>query len=275
MNDVNSSEKILQTAVRVMLVAFALALVALMWILLQTPLGNVWNRLLDSIFGLSGTHVYWFITRSSGIIAYLLFWLSTVWGLAVSSKMFDRIVPRAFTYDAHEYLSLLAIGFTLIHMMVLMWDSFAPFTLPQLLIPFISDYRPFWIGIGVIGTYLTILVTVTFYLRKSIGINTFRVIHYLSFIAFLGVALHSWFSGTDTALVSTRLMYLGTVLVVVFMTVFWLVARRLNTSTPPPPAPTRVETLTLPPLSPKTSGTMAQRPYTMQSMPRSDPRNNR
>lgn len=268
MNELNPSEKILQTAVRFMLGVFAVGLLGLLWILLQTPIGTVWNRLLDAVFGLNGTHVYWFITRSSGIIAYLLFWLSTVWGLAVSSKMFDKIVPRAFTYDAHEYLSLLAIGFTLIHIVVLMWDSFAPFTLTQLLIPFASDYRPFWIGIGIIGTYLTILVTVTFYIRKSIGINTFRIIHYLSFIAFLGVVLHSWFSGTDTALLSTRIMYLGTVLVVVFMSVFWIVARRLNSSTPP--APVRVDTL--PPLSPKTAGTAAQRSYTTQPLPRNEAR---
>lgn len=268
MTQLNPSEKILQTAVRFMLGAFAMGILVLLWILFQTPLGTVWNRLLDAVFGLNGTHVYWFITRSSGIIAYLLFWLSTVWGLAVSSKMFDKLVPRAFTYDAHEYLSLLAIGFTIVHMVVLMWDSFAPFTLTQLLVPFISDYRPLWIGIGVIGTYLTILVTITFYIRKAIGITTFRVIHYLSFFAFIGVALHSWFSGTDTALLSTRLMYLGTVLVIVFMTVFWLVARRLAPSPPSAPsAPPRVETF--PALSPRTA---AQRSYMIEPAPRRNTR---
>ncbi len=251
MNEWNPSDTMLQKTIKVMLGAFAFGIVALILILLQTSLGTVWNRLLDALFGINGTHMYWFITRSSGILAYLLFWLSTVWGLGVSSKMFDRLVPRAFTYDAHEYLSLLAIGFTLIHMVVLMWDSYAPFSLAQLLVPFISDYRPFWIGIGVIGTYLTVLVTITFYVRKAIGINTFRVIHYLSFIAYLGITAHSWFSGTDTALLSTQLMYAGTFLVVVFMTVFWALTRR--SARPLAPAPARAESL--PPLSTKTSST--------------------
>ncbi|HZQ08191.1 MAG TPA: hypothetical protein VFD70_16525, partial [Anaerolineae bacterium] len=103
MNELSSSEQQLyKTIVRVMLGAFALCLVALILLLWQTPLGNVWNRLLDALFGVSSTHMYWYITRASGIVAYLLLWLSTVWGLAVSSKMFDRLLPRAFTYDAHE-----------------------------------------------------------------------------------------------------------------------------------------------------------------------------
>ncbi|HZQ08155.1 MAG TPA: hypothetical protein VFD70_16345 [Anaerolineae bacterium] len=229
MNELDLSEQqFLKTIVRVMLGAFALCLVALIVLLWQTPLGGVWNHLLDALFGISSTHMYWYITRASGIVAYLLLWLSTVWGLAVSSKMFDRLLPRAFTYDAHEFLSLLAILFTIMHVVVLMFDSFMPFSFTQLWIPFVSDYRPFWIGIGIIGTYLTLLVTITFYIRKWIGIRSFRVIHYLSFAAYIGVTIHSWFSGTDTPLAASELMYLGTALVIVFMTVYWLVLVRLD-----------------------------------------------
>lgn len=223
MEELNRSDDTLARLARALLGLLAIALAGLLVILSQTPLGAVWARLLDAAFGVTSTHMWWYITRASGIIAYLLLWLSTVWGLAVSSKMFDRLIPRAFTYDAHEYLSLLAIVFTVVHVVVLMFDSFTPFTLAQLFVPFTSSYRPFWVGVGIIGTYLTVLVTVTFYIRKGIGQRAFRVIHYLSFAAYLAVTVHSWFAGTDTTLTAAQVMYGATFLVVVFLTVYWVV----------------------------------------------------
>ena len=103
-----------------------------------------------------------------------------------------------------------------------------PFNAPQWFVPFISEYRSFWVGIGIIGTYLSLLATATFYLRKWLGVRAFRVIHYLSFAGFFGVLLHIWFAETDTGLFSTRLMYLLAGLSVVFMTAYRLMLRRLS-----------------------------------------------
>lgn len=228
MNELNPSERFIGKLMRILLLTLGLALAGLILLLSQTALGGVWSRMFDATFGASTGHLTWFVTRASGVVAYLLLWLSTVWGLAVSSKMFDRAMPRAFTYDTHEYLSLLALGFTLAHVFILLGETYMPFNLVQLLVPFISDYRPFWIGIGIVGTYVCLLVTLTFYARKWIGQRAFRVIHYSSFIGFFAVLLHSWFAGTDTGLAVTRIMYMVSGLSVVFMTVYWLVLLRLN-----------------------------------------------
>lgn len=275
MEQVNENDQLLKTAVRWMLGTFAVGIVALMLVLLQTPLGTVWQRLADALLGVSSGQMTWFITRASGLVAYLLLWLSTVWGIGVSSKFFDRAVPRAFTYDAHEYISLLAIGMTAVHVVVLLWDSFAPFTVFQLVLPFISGYRPLWTGIGIISAYMTLLVTVTFYLRKWIGIQAFRAIHWFSFVAFFGVLMHGWFAGTDTTFSLTRWMYFGTAFVVVGMTALWYATKgtapivKEKAGVVPPPS--RVfdgerragqataaglggENLALPPLSVKTQG---------------------
>jgi methionine sulfoxide reductase heme-binding subunit len=125
--------------------------------------------------------------------------------------------------DFHEYISLLALGFVVLHVTVLLFDQYLPFTLAQILVPFMSTYRPLWIGLGVIGAYLSLLVTVTFYLRKSIGQKLFKSIHTLSIFAYLGVILHAFFAGSDSSLVAVQLIYLSTFLVVVFLTVYWLI----------------------------------------------------
>jgi predicted ferric reductase len=155
-----------------------------------------------------------------------------VLGLAVSSKYLDRLLDRLFTYDFHQFISLLSIAFVLLHVAVLLFDRYLPYTLWQILVPFISPYRSLWVGVGVIGFYLTLLVTITFYIRNWIGNRAFRLIHVLSLLGYLGATLHGIYAGTDSPLASMQLLYKGTGLVVIFLTIFWLVLvalRKLET----------------------------------------------
>ncbi len=203
----------------IILVGMALVVATLA---LETPGASSLASFLQNAFATNSVQTMWYITRAAGMTAYLLFWLSTAWGLAVSSKILDNLLHRSFTYDFHQFLSLLAIGFTGLHIVVLMFDTYLPYSLAQILVPFLSPYRPFWIGLGVIGLYLTLLVTITFYLRGRIGMKAFRVIHVFSLLAYLGVLVHSVMSGSDSSLTSVLLLYAGTFLATVFLFVYWL-----------------------------------------------------
>ena len=189
---------------------------------LQTQAATSAMQTITNFFALDSVHIWWYITRAAGLMGYLLFWLSTVWGFAVSSKIFDSFLERMFTYDFHEHLSLLSLGFVVLHILVLLVEKVEPLSLVEILVPFASAYRPFWTGIGIIAFYLTILVTVTFYIRKWISMKTFRVIHYLSVAAYVGALFHSIYDGTDTVLTWVQWMYGGTTLVTVFFLVYWL-----------------------------------------------------
>jgi sulfoxide reductase heme-binding subunit YedZ len=182
----------------------------------NTALGKAAGSALAWLFAANSVEIVWYITRSAGWVAYLLLWLSMVWGLAVPSKLFDGLLPRLFTFESHEYISLLALGFTGLHMVVLMFGSYLPYSLAQVLLPFISTYRPFWVGIGVLATYLILLVTVTYYIRA---------IHTLSLVGFVGAALHGLLAGTDSYLPIAQWTYLGTVGVTALLTAHWLWAR--------------------------------------------------
>ncbi len=192
---------------------------------------NALWQLLSQAFSLDSAQVFWFITRSAGLIAYLLFWLSTVWGLAVSSKIFDRFLHRPFTFDTHGFLSLLALGFIAIHVVALLFDSYSPFSVAQLLVPFASTYRPLAVGLGIISLYLALLVTVSFYMRRRIGYKTSRLLHYASFIAYIGATLHGIMAGTDAPLFGTQLMYEETAFVVVLLTAYWVIQMVQNKHT--------------------------------------------
>ena len=206
------------------LVISALLLGVAAYMFLQTTFGLRVEKFLNALFAVDSVQMWWYITRSAGIIAYLLLWFSTAWGLAVSNKILDPILHRMFTFDFHQFTSLIAIGFLILHISVLTFDRYLPFTWAQVLIPFIAPYRALWVGIGVIAFYLTILVTFTFYIRSRIGMRTFRTIHALSLVAYLGATLHGLYAGTDSPLLAAQLMYKGTLLVVVFLSVYWIIA---------------------------------------------------
>lgn len=192
-------------------------LAALTFGLSYVQLGSV-----RALFALDSVQTWWYVTRAAGLLGYLMLWLSTLWGLAVSSKFFDLWLERLFTFDFHEHFSLLGLGFVTLHVAALLFDKFQPFSLWQVLIPFLSAYRPFWVGVGVIAFYLSLLVTVTFYMRSRLSQKTFRAIHYLSLAAYLGATLHGLFAGTDSPLMAMGFMYLMTFLSIVFLCVYWL-----------------------------------------------------
>jgi len=191
--------------------------------------GATFGQNIQTFFGLDSVQLWWYVTRAAGLTGYFLLWLSMVWGFAIPTKIIQPVVDSTYTYDFHEYLSLIGLGFILLHIVVLMFDKFLSFSLLQILIPFIDTYRPFWVGVGIMSFYILLIVTVTFYLRQQIGVQTFRAIHILSLLGYLGTTLHGLFAGTDSALPITMFLYAGTFLVVIFLTVYWLYLRTFGT----------------------------------------------
>jgi len=220
-------DKTLKTVGLIVLVAsIFLAVLGVLW-LGQTngqPLTNV----VTALFSLGSVQSWWYITRAAGLTSYILLWLSMIWGMAIATKILSPAVESSYSYDFHEFLSVLGLGFVLLHVVVLLVDHYQPFSILQILIPFVESYRPLWVGLGIIGFYIFLLVTVTFYMRGSIGPKAFRSIHTLSLLGYLGATVHGLFAGTDSALPVAKLIYAATFLVVVFLTVYWLVMRGFN-----------------------------------------------
>ncbi len=222
-SDSSFGTKVLRVGLILLVVgAIFVASLAVLWFS-QTPAGTAVGSSISVLFATDSVQSWWYVTRASGLTAYFLLWLSMVWGMAISTKFFHPTVDGSYSYDFHEFLSLLGLGFVVLHVSVLLLDKYLPFSLIQILVPFIDSYRPLWVGMGIMGFYIFLLVTVTFYIRQSIGTRAFRSIHFVSLLGYLGTTLHGLYAGTDSALPVTRLLYILTGLVVVFLTVYWVV----------------------------------------------------
>lgn len=151
---------------------------------------------------------YWYLSRSSGMVAYVLLWLSMALGVMITNKM-ARVWPGGPTaFDLHQYTSLLGLAFTLFHAFILMGDRYINLSLLQILIPFASsNYEPLWVGVGQVAFYLLIIVSFSFYVRKQITRRVWRLIHYLSFLLFLFALTHAIMSGSDSSSLWAQALY--------------------------------------------------------------------
>lgn len=140
----------------------------------------------------------WYVTRISALLAYLALAASVVYGLLLSTRILDRIAHRAVSFTLHQDLASIGLALALVHGAVLMLDRSVPFSPLEVVVPFMGPYRPLWVGIGQIAMGLTIVVLVSFYVRKRIGQKTWRRVHYLSFLAFVAATVHGLMAGTDS-----------------------------------------------------------------------------
>jgi predicted ferric reductase len=165
--------------------------------------------------------VYWYLARSSAWIAYLLLWASMMMGLMITTKA-ARLWPGGpAAYDVHQFISLLSVVIALFHGLILTGDRYIGFSAVQVFIPFSNPaYRPLWVGIGQIGFYSLAVLVFSFYIRRMITPRGWRLIHYLSFIAFLFVLIHGITSGTDSSQAWAATLYWITGGTVMFLTVY-------------------------------------------------------
>ncbi|MEW5873233.1 MAG: hypothetical protein AB1894_28495 [Chloroflexota bacterium] len=152
--------------------------------------------------------VYWYLSRSSALVAFGLLWASMAMGLLISNRLARGWPGGAAAFDLHQYVSLLGLGFGLFHALILMGDAYIQMSFSQIVTPFgVAGYRPEWVGLGQLGFYLWALVVGSFYLRKRIGTRAWRWIHYASFVTFALALVHGLLSGSDTQTLWASGMY--------------------------------------------------------------------
>ncbi|HEY5011522.1 MAG TPA: ferric reductase-like transmembrane domain-containing protein [Acidimicrobiia bacterium] len=140
---------------------------------------------------------WWWLSRSSGIIAWLVVAAAVVWGLLASTKMIRRKGIPAWILDLHRYLGTLTIVFVAIHVGSIYADSFVKFGPREIFVPFASTWRTHAIVWGILSTYLLLAIQVTSWLMRKLPRRLWHRIHVLSIPMFVMATVHGFLAGTD------------------------------------------------------------------------------
>jgi sulfoxide reductase heme-binding subunit YedZ len=140
----------------------------------------------------------WYVTRATGIVALLLLTAVVLLGVASSIRWRGRRSPRFVVADLHRNLTLAAIAFIAVHVVTTVVDRFAPIGLKDAVIPFLSPYRPIWLGIGAVSFDLLLALVISSLLRVRVGYPLWRALHWSAYAAWPLAVVHGLGTGSDS-----------------------------------------------------------------------------
>ena len=168
----------------------------------------------------------WIFERLFAFLAYGAVAGSVIYGLLLSTKLLDAIAHRPITFTLHQDLASFGVAFAAIHGVLLGLDKSVPFSLAQIAVPGLAPYAPVWVAVGQFTFYLMVAVVASFYVRRQIGQRAWRLLHYLTFLAFAGATAHGLAAGTDSGTAWAWWLYVGSTVVVTFLFTYRIAASR-------------------------------------------------
>jgi methionine sulfoxide reductase heme-binding subunit len=162
----------------------------------------------------------WYAARGAGVVSLILLSAVFVLGIVTSVRWSNVALPRFVTAQLHRNLALLSLVFLGVHIVTAVVDPYTSLGWLTVIVPFSSDYRQLWLGLGVVSVDLALAVIVTSLLRDRVGHRVWRTVHWLAYGAWPLAVLHGLGTGTD-AFAPWLLVVQGLCVAAVLAAVWW------------------------------------------------------
>lgn len=153
---------------------------------------------LASISHVLSKYGWWLVSRSSGIVAFVLITTSVFIGLTMAGK---PVREPQFTKNLraiHEQTALAGLVAIGVHGFAILLDPWLKPGVTGVTVPFALGVHTFWTGLGVIAGYLAMLLGLSFYLRRQIGARLWRKAHRATIAVYVLGLFHALGAGSDT-----------------------------------------------------------------------------
>ena len=142
--------------------------------------------------------ILWYTTRGAGAVTLILLSSVVVLGILGTQRVQSPSWPRFLTTGLHSNVALMTLVFLSLHIITAVVDPFTNLGWAAAFIPFDSNYRTLWLGLGVIAFELLLAIVGTSLVRGFIGHRSWRAIHWLTYAAWPVGVVHGLGTGTDT-----------------------------------------------------------------------------
>lgn len=140
---------------------------------------------------------FWIVARATGLASYIALCLSILSGVALRTSVLDFLAKNRALRSLHGFMTWLWIPLGAAHVVTLVLDRTARIGALDAVLPFQVSYAPIQIGLGTISLDIFVVVTLTSWLRRWMDGGLWRWVHRSSYVAFLTLFLHAFWSGTD------------------------------------------------------------------------------
>jgi sulfoxide reductase heme-binding subunit YedZ len=165
------------------------------------------------------SQTWWYLSRASGIVAWALLTLAMVWGLLLSTRMFDRRPSPKGLVDLHRFLGGIAVVFVGLHVATIVADSYVHFGAADVLVPFATGWHPLAVAWGIVAMWILLAVEVTSLAMRHIPRRLWHAVHLSSYALFVSATVHAFAAGPDTRERLFELVSVAAIAIVAFLTV--------------------------------------------------------
>jgi predicted ferric reductase len=163
----------------------------------------------------------WFASRATGLVSLLLLTGTVVLGAATSGRATGNRWPRFAVAALHRNLSLLSVVFLVVHIASAVIDPYAGIRWVDALLPFVSAYQTFWLGLGAVALDLLIAVLVTSLARSHLPWRAWRAVHWAGYALFPVAVAHGLGTGGADSRQLWVLGCIGSCLLAVAAAIWW------------------------------------------------------
>jgi len=183
-----------------------------------------------------GTHVWWLLSRSAGVVALVLVSLSVLIGLTLAAGLGGPPARRRALVALHEHAAVTGLAAISLHGVTLLGDAWLKPGLAGISVPFALAYRPLFTGLGIIAGYLAAILGLSFYARRRIGARRWRNAHRATPVVYVLGLIHTLGAGTDAGATWLRAIVLAPAIPAAALLIARLTRRRRRRPVPRPAA---------------------------------------
>jgi sulfoxide reductase heme-binding subunit YedZ len=139
----------------------------------------------------------WYFARGAGLAVFVLLTATFALGILTAGKWRPPGLPSWINVTLHRNLALTSVLFGVFHATTAILDPFPHLGVVDALIPFDSAYRRIWLGLGVAGAELFLVLIATSLVRDRLGPRTWKAIHWGAYLAWPLALVHALGTGSD------------------------------------------------------------------------------
>ena len=149
----------------------------------------------------------WYITRTAGFIAALALFFLILSGVGLISGYTFKVLEPLTAWATHKAIGLVFIVSVAIHGIALLFDTYVPFNVAQILFPFLSNYKKvvifnhhlgsLYVALGILAMYGVLAIGISTFLWIDKKPHTWKSIHFLAYLIAIFVFFHALYLGTD------------------------------------------------------------------------------
>ena len=144
------------------------------------------------------TQGWWIVSRSSGLVAFVLVTISVFLGLTMAGKPVRRPGFARTMKALHEQTAIAALVAIVVHGFAILADPWLKPGVAGVTVPFALASHRFSVGLGIVAAYLALLLGLSFYFRRQIGPRLWRQAHRATLAVYVLGLLHALGAGSDT-----------------------------------------------------------------------------